>query len=75
MKGRIDSSPKKFIQSYFRMRWGEESNNWHTARVTEIPTYSEKAYLLTIQSVQGSGQQILDWTVNERPDLLNIVNL
>ena len=75
MKGRIDSSPKKFIQSYFRMRWGEESNNWHTARVTEIPTYSEKAYLLTIQSVQGSGQQILDWTVNERPELLNIVNL
>ena len=75
MKGRIDSSPKKFIQSYFRMRWGDGANNWHTARVTEIPTYSERAYLLTIQSVQGSGQQILDWTVNERPELLNIVNL
>lgn len=72
MKKRIEASPKKFIQNYFRMRWGEESHNWHTARVTEITTYSETAYLLTIQSVQGNGKHMLDVVANEHPELLEL---
>ena len=72
MKKRIEASPKKFIQNYFRMRWGEETHNWHTARVTEITTYSETAYLLTIQSVQGNGKHMLDVVANEHPELLEL---
>ena len=72
MKKRIEASPKKFIQNYFRMRWGKETHNWHTARVTEITTYSETAYLLTIQSVQGNGKHMLDVVANEHPELLEL---
>ncbi len=72
MKKRIEASPKKFIQNYFRMRWGEETHNWHTARVTEITTYSETAYLLTIQCVQGNGKHMLDVVADEHPELLEL---
>ena len=75
MKKRIEGSTKKFIQSYFRMRWGGESHNWHTARVTEITTYTERAYLLTIQSVQGNGKRMLDVIAKEHPELLEQVSI
>ena len=70
MKDRIEASPKKFIQNFFRMRWGGGSGNWYSARVTEITTYTEYAYLLTIQSVQGNENQLLDLAANEHPELL-----
>ena len=75
MKKRIEGSTKKFIQSYFRMRWGGESHNWHTARVTEITTYTERAYLLTIQNVQGNGKRMLDVVAKEHPELLEQVSI
>ena len=75
MKERIEASPKKFIQNYFRMRWGKNSSNWHTARVTEIPVFTENVYLLTIQSVQGFGSRLLDVASTEHPELLESDNL
>ena len=70
MKERIEANPKKFIQGFFRMRWGNDVNNWHIARITQISTYAEKAYLLTFQSVQGIGKQVLDIVYAEHPDIL-----
>ena len=70
MTERIEASPEKFIQSFFRMRWGNTPDNWHTARVTQIPTYSEKAYILTIQSVHGNIKRWLDELVAKYPELL-----
>ena len=70
MQERIGASPNQFIQSYFRMRWGSDSANWHTARVMEIKTFSERVYLLTIQSVQGIGCRLLDAASAEHPELL-----
>lgn len=74
MEKRLEVSPQKFIQSYFRMRWGNDSENWHTARVTQIPKYPERTYLLTIQSIQGNGNKLLNTIAKEHPDLLeNII--
>lgn len=75
MQERLDASPKKFIQSFFRMQWGADSNNWHTARVTQVPTYPERAYLLAFQSVQGKAKQILDVIAGEHPELLEAESL
>lgn len=75
MKERIESSSKRFIQSYFRMRWRNDPSNWHTARVTEIPSFSERVYMLTIQSVQGIGGRLLDAASSEHPELLESVDL
>lgn len=70
MTERIEATPERFIQGFFRMRWGNIPDNWHTARVTQIPSYSEKAYLLTIQSVHGDIKQWLDKLVTKYPDYL-----
>ena len=75
MKERIEDSPQKFIQSYFRTKWGDYRNNWYTVRVTEISTYAERAYLLTFQNVQWTGRQILDLIVKEHPEMLRHVHL
>ncbi len=68
MQERIRNSPKRFIQGYFRMKWGNGS--WYTARVAEIPAFAEKMYLLTIQSIQGDGMQWLDTIAAEHPEML-----
>ncbi len=70
MTERVEASPKQFIQSVFRMRWVKDGSNWYTARVTQIPTFSEKVHMLTIQNIQGNVSQWLDTVVNEHPDLL-----
>ena len=70
MSKRVEASPKQFIQSVFRMRWVKDGSNWYTARVTQIPTFSEKVHMLTIQNIQGNVSQWLDTVVNEHPDLL-----
>lgn len=70
MTERVEASPKQFIQSMFRMRLEKGSSSWYTARVTQIPTFSEKVHMLTIQSIQGNVSQWLDMFVDEHPDLL-----
>ena len=47
-----------------------DGSKWYTARVTQIPTFSEKVHMLTIQNIQGNVSQWLDTVVNEHPDLL-----
>ena len=70
MTARIDASPKNFIQGVFRTRWESASGKWYTARVTQIPTISEKAYLLTFQNIQGDVNRWLDMFVREHPGML-----
>ena len=52
------------------MRWGNDTTNWYIARVTQIPTSVEKAYLLTIQALQGRDLRWLDKIAGEHPDAL-----
>ena len=70
MADRIEASPDPFIQSYFRMRWPSNSGKWHAARITRIPAFSEKAFLLTFQNVHRSGLIILDRIERTAPELL-----
>ena len=69
MTARVEASPKKFIQSVFRMRWEKDHGNWYTARVTQIPTFTEKVHMLTIQNLQGNVNQWLDIVVKEHPEV------
>lgn len=75
VKERIESSPKKFIQGFFRMRWGDGCNNWYTARLTQVTTFTETTYMLTFQSVQCEGKCLLDVVAAEHPELLGYVNM
>ena len=68
MTQRVESSQKKFIQNIFRMRWSKDTGNWYTARVTQIPTLSEKVHMLTIQNIQGNASQWLDMFAAEHPE-------
>ena len=70
MMERVDASPKKFIQSIFRMRWIHTGSSWYTARITQIPTFTEKVHMLTIQNIQGNVSQWLDTVVMEHPELV-----
>lgn len=54
----------------FRMRWASAGSNWYTARVTQIPSFSEKVHMLTIQNIQGNVSQWLEMVVREHPELL-----
>ena len=67
---RVESSPKHFIQSVFRMRWTKDVNNWYKARVTQIPTFTEKVHMLTIQNIHGNVNQWLDMVIREHPELI-----
>ena len=70
MTERVEASPKKFIQSIFRMRWVNARSKWYTVRITQIPTFSEKVHMLTIQNIQGNVSQWLDMVVSEHPELI-----
>ena len=70
MTERVEASPKKFVQSIFRMRWKGGMSRWYTARITQIPTFSEKIHMLTIQNIQGNVSQWLDMAVSEHPELV-----
>ena len=72
MPRRIEASAKRFIHGFFRMRWGNDATNWYIARVTQIPASAEKAYLLTIQALQGKGLQWLDTIAGEHPEALEL---
>ena len=70
MPQRIEASAKRFIQGFFRMRWSNDATHWTIARVTQIPASAEKANLLTIQALQGTGIQWLDVIAGEHPEAL-----
>ena len=70
MTERVEASPQKFVQSIFRMRWEHGRSKWYTVRMTQIPTFSEKVHMLTIQNIQGNVSQWLDMFVNEHPDFI-----
>ena len=67
---RIEANPKRFIQGFFRMCWSNKAGNWYTARVSQIHSSAERAYLLTVQALQGTETQWLDMIASEHPELL-----
>lgn len=69
MGEQIRNSPRKFIQSVFRMRLENDRSGWYSARFTEVPSSSEPVYILTIQSVQQELNRWLDLFVEEHPEL------
>ena len=78
MTQRIESSPKGFIQSSFRLCWdqreggcaGGDVGPWYTARVSRIPASTERAYLLTIQSHPANEARYLDVIARDHPEIL-----
>jgi hypothetical protein len=68
---RVEASTRGFIQNFFRMRWSEDQNNWHVVRFTRVPSSAEKAYLLTIQQIQGKGIEVMELIAREHPELLD----
>lgn len=69
MGERIRNSPRKFIQSVFRMRLENDRSGWYSARFTEVPSSSEPVYILTIQSVQENLNRWLNLFVEEHPEM------
>ena len=78
MTRRVESSPKGFIQSSFRLRWDDRDDGcdggdvgpWYTARVSRIPASAERAYLLTIQSHPANEARHLDVIARDHPEIL-----
>lgn len=68
---RVASSPNGFIQGFFRMRWSGNDKVWHIVRFTRVPTSSENAFLLTMQTVHGHSKDILELIDKEHPELLS----
>ena len=71
LEERIGSSPRLFIQSIFRMRLGKERTGWYSARVTQIKTLSETAFMLTVQNIQDNMNHWIDILIDEHPEMLN----
>ena len=69
MKERIDKSKKGFVQGFFRMRWDKDECTWYTARVTRVP-FEETTYILTVQTIQGTGENFLELIDRNHSDLL-----
>jgi len=70
LEERIGSSPRHFIQSVFRMRLVKEKTGWYSARVTQINTLSEPAYMLTVQNIQDNMNYWIDTFAGEHPEVL-----
>ncbi|MBQ3478580.1 MAG: EAL domain-containing protein [Clostridia bacterium] len=70
LEERIGSSPRRFIQSVFRMRLVKEKTGWYSARVTQINTLSEPAYMLTVQNIQDNMNYWIDTFAGEHPEVL-----
>ena len=70
LEERIGSSPRRFIQSVFRMRLVREKTGWYSARVTQINTLSEPAYMLTVQNIQDNMNYWIDTFAGEHPEVL-----
>ena len=71
LEERIGSSPRLFIQSIFRMRLGKDRTGWYSARVTQIKTLSETAFMLTVQNIQDNMNHWIDILIEEHPEMLN----
>lgn len=67
---RVDESEKGYVQGIFRMSWGGTTNNWHSVRLTRVPTSAEKAYLLTIQKMADQALDAIDLIIKEHPELV-----
>jgi len=67
---RIDDSPRGFVQGFFRLKLNEDKGTWHTVRLTRVSSFSEEAYLLTMQVIQGKGVDCFDLICREYPELL-----
>ena len=69
---RIEASENNSIQGFFRTRWnqnaGAEQGRWYTARVTNIPNPSERAFILTFQSIRGDFSDWVDLIIKEHPE-------
>ena len=70
LEERIKGSSKQFIQSIFRMRLDREKHEWYSARVTQIRTLSEKAFLLTVQNVQNNLNRWIEVLLSDHPEVL-----
>lgn len=71
LEERIRSNPKLFIQSIFRMRLEKDKPGWYSARVTQIKTLSETAFMLTVQDIQDNMNYWIDTLIDEHPEMLN----
>ena len=67
---RVDESEKGYVQGIFRMSWGGTTNNWHSVRLTRVPTSAEKTYLLTIQKMADQALGAIDLIIKEHPELI-----
>jgi len=70
LEERIGRNPRRFIQSIFRMRLVKEKTGWYSARVTEVNTLSEPAYMLTVQNIQDNMNYWIDIFADEHPEVL-----
>jgi EAL domain-containing protein (putative c-di-GMP-specific phosphodiesterase class I) len=71
LEERIGRNPRLFIQSIFRMRLGKDKPGWYSARVTQIKTLSEAAFMLTVQNIQDNMNHWIDILIEEHPEMLN----
>ena len=71
LEERVRKSPRCFIQSIFRMQLATEKPGWYSARVTQINTLFEPAYMLTVQNIQDNMNCWIDKLVDEHPEMLN----
>jgi hypothetical protein len=71
LEERIGRNPRLFIQSIFRMRLGKDRSGWYSARVTQINTLSEAAFMLTVQNIQDNMNHWIDILIEEHPEMLN----
>ncbi len=66
---RVENSPRGFVQGVFRMRWCGDCKIWHIARLSRVPTFEEKTYILTIQMIEGKESAALDKLYLEYPEM------
>ena len=70
LEERVSNSPRRFIQSVFRMKLEKDRHKWYSARVTQVKTLSETAFMLTVQNVQDNMNYWFDILVDEHPEML-----
>ena len=72
LEERVERNTRRFIQGIFRMRLAKEKEKpgWYSARVTQINTLSEPAYMLTIQNIQDNMNDWIDRFADEHPEML-----
>ncbi len=70
LEERVRSNPKLFIQNIFRMRLEKDRIKWYSARVTLVKTFSETAFMLTVQNIQDNLNYWIDILIDEHPDMV-----